>query len=185
MKIFTVRFFPLLAVALIAVPFASAAKAEALKEGSAAPSFTLKTQDGKEFSLSDRKNKAWTVLYFYPKAGTPGCTAQACAFLDSINVIRKEGADVYGISADDVADLAKFHKEHNLSFTLLSDPKAEVISSYGVKMPVLTMAKRWTFIVDPQLKVRYVNDHIDPALDAKMVADTLVKLKAAPSSSAK
>ena len=174
-----------LAGALFAGFFVVSAHAEALKVGSPAPLFTVKTHEGKEFKLSDRKDKGWTVLYFYPKAGTPGCTTQACAFRDSINVIRKEGAEVFGMSSDDVSELGKFHKEHKLSFTLLSDPKAEVISSFGVKMPVLSMAKRWTFIVDPALKVRYVNDNVDPALDAKMVAETLVKLKAASASSAK
>lgn len=66
-----------------------------------------------------------------------------------------------------MTELANFHREHKLSFTLLSDPDAKVTEAYGAKMPVLTMAKRWTFIIDPELKVRRIDDDVDPALDAQ------------------
>src|SRR5690349_11693880 len=93
---------------LTSLAFASSAFAE-IKVGEKAPEFSLETQDGKTFTLADRKDQGWTVLYFYPKASTPGCTDQACAFRDSIKVIRKENAEVYGISADNVADQKEFH----------------------------------------------------------------------------
>ena len=81
--------------------------ADDLKLNDAAPTFTAQAQDNTTFDLANRKGK-WTVLYFYPKAGTPGCTKQACAFRDSINKIRDQGADVYGISADTVEAQAGF-----------------------------------------------------------------------------
>jgi len=154
------------------------AHAEKVSVGQQAPLFTLHAQDGSTLDLASRQGKGWTVLYFYPKAGTPGCTTQACAFRDAIKVIRNENADVFGISTDDVEDLQKFHQEHQLTFTLLSDPDAKVTEAYGVKMPVVTVAKRWTFILDPSLVIRQIDDDVDPAMDAMRVAKELQKLQA-------
>ena len=154
------------------------AHAEKVSVGQQAPLFTLHAQDGSTLDLASRQGKGWTVLYFYPKAGTPGCTTQACAFRDAIKVIRNENADVFGISTDDVEDLQKFHKEHQLTFTLLSDPDAKVTEAYGVKMPIVTVAKRWTFILDPSLVIRQIDDDVDPAMDAMRVAKELQKLQA-------
>ena len=153
------------------------AQAEPLAVGRKAPDFVLKNQEGQTVTLASRAGQGWTVLYFYPKAGTPGCTTQACAFRDAIKQVRDQNAEVYGISTDDVPALAEFHEKHRLNFTLLSDPDARVTDAYGVKMPVLNMAKRWTFIVDPDLVIRDINDQVDPALDAQMVADRIRQLK--------
>lgn len=163
--------------AVLLAPFSLLA--QPLAVGAKAPDFTLTTQEGKTFSLSSRAGQGWTVLYFYPKAGTPGCTTQACAFRDAIQQVRDLSAEVYGISTDDVTALASFHREHRLNFTLLSDPDARVTEAYGVKMPVMNMAKRWTFIVDPQQVIRDINDDVDPALDARIVAERIRKLKGA------
>ena len=149
----------------------------ALQAGSKAPLFSTLTQEGKAFELASRKGVGWTVLYFYPKAETPGCTAQACAFRDAIEAIRKEGAEVYGISGDSVKEIKDFHTNHKLSFTLLADPKAVVIKLYNVKMPLLNMAKRHTFLIDPELVIRNVDTDVDPAFDAQKVATLLKKLK--------
>ncbi len=154
-------------------------QAETLKVGQKAPVFELQAQDGSVMRLLDRQQQGWTVLYFYPKAGTPGCTTQACAFRDAIKAIRNQNAEVYGVSTDDLKALQEFHAKHRLSFSLLSDPDAKVTDSYGVKMPVIKMAKRWTFIIDPELVIRQVDDDVDPALDADRVAKSLQKLQAA------
>lgn len=148
--------------------------------GKPAAPFELNNQDGKPFKLSDRKGQGYTVLFFYPAAGTPGCTKQACAFRDSIQVIRKQGAEVYGISADGVAAQKKFHDEHKMSFDLLSDTKLQAISAYGVKMAVVDKAKRQTFVLDENLVVREHFEDVDPALDAKNVAAAIARLKATP-----
>lgn len=147
------------------------------KVGEVAPTFTTKTHEGTPFRLEDRKGKGWTVLFFYPKAGTPGCTKQACAFRDSIKVIQAQKAEVYGISSDTVEAQAKFHKEHHLTFPLLADPEVEVIKKYDVKMIGIDLAKRWTFILDPNLVIRSIDDSVDPVMDAKHVADKLVALQ--------
>lgn len=157
--------------------FATAADAKSDLVGKASPLFELKNQEGKDFKLSDRKGKGFTVLFFYPKAGTPGCTKQACAFRDSVKVIRQQGAEVYGISVDDIAAQKKFHDEHKMTFDLLADDKAKVATQFGVKMMGLDMAKRQTFILDSDLIVREHFEDVDPALDAKNVAAAIEKLK--------
>lgn len=149
-----------------------------LQVGQPAPDFELLLQDGTPFKLSARKGLGWTVLYFYPKADTPGCTKQACAYRDGILKIREENAEVFGISTDAVQQLADFHTKYHLKFGLLSDPTGRVTEAYGAKMPLLTMAKRWTFLIDPEGLVRDINSEVDPALDPTWVVDRLRALKA-------
>jgi peroxiredoxin Q/BCP len=156
--------------------FSPLISAEEIKLGDTAPNFQTLTHENKNFDLSTRKG-LWTVLYFYPKAETPGCTKQACAFRDTIELIRKQGADVFGISGDTVEDQEKFHKAHNLNFTLLADPEAKIISLYGSKIPLMKMSKRWTFIIDNELKIRSIEKDVDPAMDAARVAKEIEKLK--------
>lgn len=162
--------------ALICFIFAQQAPAAELKIGDKAPAIELKTDENKDFKLEDRKGQ-WTVLYFYPKAETPGCTKQACAFRDSIKLIRDEGAEVFGVSADDVDALKAFKKKHNLNFSLLADTKLKTIDAYGTKMPMLSMSKRWTFIVSPDLKIAYVDKSVDPVTDAEKVQKKIKELK--------
>lgn len=147
-----------------------------VKLNEAAPVFKVKTHTGAEFDLNSRKGK-WTILYFYPKAGTPGCTKQACAFRDSIKQIRELGAEVYGVSTDTIADQKNFHKEQKLNFDLLADVDGKVTQAYGSKMPLMNISKRWTFIIDPELKIRNIMKEVDPALDSERVVAELSKLK--------
>jgi thioredoxin-dependent peroxiredoxin len=148
-----------------------------LKVGDMAPTFQLKTHEGKEFKLEDRRGK-WTILYFYPKAETPGCTKQACAFRDSIKKVRDLDADVFGVSADSVEDISKFHKHHDLNFTLLSNADLKVIEAYGAKSSLLKMAKRWTYVIDPQLKIRHIDQKVDPVMDVEKTSAVIKDLQA-------
>ena len=148
-----------------------------LKTGDMAPAVSLKNHEGYSFSLQERKGKGWTILYFYPKAGTPGCTKQACAFRDAADDIKKQNAEVFGVSTDTVEKQSAFHKEHKLSFQLLADPDGKAADAYGVKIPVVKLAKRWTFIIDPELKIRHINDKVDPLLDAKQMIAVLKSLQ--------
>ena len=157
--------------------FRGSGLASDLKVGDPAPGFKLQTDEGANFDLQLRKGK-WTVLYFYPKADTPGCTKQACAFRDNILEIRKLGADIFGVSADGVEALKKFKTNHKLNFTLLADPGLDAIKAYGTKMPVMSMSKRWTFIVGPDLRIRSIEKDVDPVLDARRVAEKIKELKA-------
>jgi peroxiredoxin Q/BCP len=154
-------------------------QANKLSIGHAAPLFQLTAHDGSEFNLAARQGVGWTVLYFYPKAATPGCTKQACVFRDSVQAIYQHHAEVYGISTDNVASLLRFHNKHNLSFALLADPDAKVTNAYGAKMPLLNMAKRWTFIIDPQLVIRHIDANVDPVKDAQRVLENLITLQQA------
>lgn len=151
-------------------------QAAELKINDLAPTFKAFNQENIEFDFSSRKGK-WTVLYFYPKAGTPGCTKQACAFRDSISNIRALKAEVYGISADSVADQASFYKQHHLNFDLLADPDSKVINLFGAKMPMISMSKRWTFIIDPDLKIKDIMKDVDPVIDSERVAQVLKQLQ--------
>jgi peroxiredoxin Q/BCP len=169
-------FWSLLMLSIFFFKF-SPAHAVDLKVGDPAPNFTTKTHEGQNFELSSQKGH-YTVLFFYPKAGTPGCTTQACAFRDNIKKIKDLGAEVYGISADSVADQMNFHKKHHLLFTLLADPDDKIIEAYGSKMPILKLSKRWTFILDENLIIRAVEKDVDPSLDAQKVAEMITKLKA-------
>jgi peroxiredoxin Q/BCP len=146
-----------------------------LKTGNPSPNFETLTTTGTPFKMSDRKGK-WTVLYFYPKDDTPGCTKQACAFRDSIDEIRKESAEVFGISKDTVQSHKAFSDKFHLNFPLLADPEGKIIEMFGVK-GLMGFAKRWTFIIDPELKVRSIRTDVDPALDAKQVAEEIQKFK--------
>ena len=160
----------------LAVGAAPVARAgEALAPGSPAPTFELKNHKGELFRLADRRG-TWTVLYFYPKDDTPGCTKQACAFRDAIETIRKQGAEVYGISKDTVESHAKFAAKHRLTFPILADPEGRVIAAYGAS-GLFGMAKRWTFIIGPDLTIRWIERDVDPALDAKKVAAELERLR--------
>ena len=99
-------------------------------EGKSAPDFTLEGNDGKRHSLGDYKGKT-VVLYFYPKDNTPGCTKEACGFRDLGTSLKKGGAVVLGVSKDSIDSHNKFAGNYKLPFTLLSDPKAEVMKKYG------------------------------------------------------
>ena len=103
-----------------------------LQEGDRAPEFTLQTIDG-SVSLADELAKAekGVVVYFYPKAMTPGCTTEACDFRDSENSLKSAGYTVIGISPDTVESLRKFVDRDNLNFPLASDPERKVLDAYG------------------------------------------------------
>jgi thioredoxin-dependent peroxiredoxin len=151
-------------------------QASELKIGDTAPGLNLMTDEGESFDLQSRKGQ-WTVLYFYPKADTPGCTKQACAFRDNLTHIREQGAEIFGVSADSVEELGAFKKKHNLNFVLLADPGLDAIKAYGTKMPEAGMSRRWTFIIDPDLKIRSIERDVDPVLDAQRVAEVLQQLQ--------
>jgi peroxiredoxin Q/BCP len=118
-----------------------------LKEGMEAPDFTLQDYKGNSYKLSSFKEKSPVVIYFYPKAGTSGCTKQACDIRDDFKKFKDKKIVVLGVSTDSKSDLKKFVRENNLRFPLLSDDKMIVTSKYGVLRDD-GKAKRITFIVD-------------------------------------
>jgi peroxiredoxin Q/BCP len=102
-----------------------------LKEGDKAPDIRLANDAGEAFQLSDLKGQR-VVLYFYPKADTPGCTVEACEFRDDVKAFTKKGAVVVGISPDKPAAQAKFKQKYELPFSLLADEEKATAKAYGV-----------------------------------------------------
>ena len=102
------------------------------KVGNKAPSFRLRDQDGSQIALKDYLGNKYVVLYFYPKAMTPGCTAQACGIRDSKKALDKRDVVVLGVSPDAVKRLPKFIDKESLNFSLLSDEDHAVADKYGV-----------------------------------------------------
>lgn len=124
-------------------------------EGMQAPSFTLPDQNGNPVSLEDFKGEKYTVLYFYPKDMTPGCTTQACDFRDAEEDFSGLNAVILGVSADSKERHTKFIEKHGLPFTLLADEEKEVCEQYGVWVQKKMYGKefmgieRTTFLIDP------------------------------------
>ena len=114
-----------------------------VEEGEPLPSFELKGQDEGTVSSDSIRD---ALVYFYPKADTPGCTKEACNFRDSIKELEAAGIDVYGVSTDKVAAVKKFHEKYDLNFDLLADPEGEVAEKFGV-LKDTGRAERTTFLV--------------------------------------
>ena len=108
----------------------SMTEAKRLEIGDTAPTFTLSDDEGNSVSLSDYAGKR-VLVYFYPRANTPGCTKEACDFRDALEQLNGLDIAVVGISPDKPEALAKFRADHELNFPLLSDPDKEVMSAYG------------------------------------------------------
>lgn len=148
--------------------------------GAAAPNFSLQDQTGKWHSLKDYRGQ-WVVLYFYPKDGTPGCTTQACEFRDNIFAYRKMNAVILGVSVDDVESHKTFSEEQNLPFPILADADKKVTREYGtlkLYMGTLEMARRDTFIIDPEGRVAKHYVSVDPKGHSDLVLNDLKQLAA-------
>lgn len=139
-----------------------------LKNGSKAPIFSLPNQHGVDVQLKDFRGR-YLVLYFYPKALTPGCTTQACSIRDIKQELDALGVAVLGVSPDPVAKLQKFREKHQLNFDLLSDEEHVVAEAYGVWGLKKFMGKefmgviRTTFIIDPDGKIAGILDKFSTA----------------------
>jgi peroxiredoxin Q/BCP len=131
------------------------------KIGNLAPAFSLSDQDGKTVSLKDFKGKR-VVLYFYPRAMTPGCTVQACGLRDNAKVLAKLNTVVLGVSPDQPKSLLKFRERDQLNFDLLSDPDHAIAEKYGVWAMKKFMGResmgilRTTFIIGVDGKLRHI-----------------------------
>jgi peroxiredoxin Q/BCP len=148
--------------------------------GQIAPAFHLQDQNGHWHTPADHHGR-WLVLYFYPKDFTPGCTTEVCTFRDDVMKLRKAGADVVGISLDDVKSHAEFAQKYHVPFPLLSDADRKVATEYGVLTSTMGMhyAKRTTFLIDPNGKIAKVYQDVDPEKNSAQVLGDLAQLKAA------
>jgi peroxiredoxin Q/BCP len=136
-----------------------------LKENTIAPQFTFRGPSGKLLSLESFRGQ-WVLLYFYPKDDTPGCTMEACAIRDNFPDFEKFGAAVIGVSADSEKSHTAFMEKHKLPFLLLADQGRKLIRSYGAGRLI---AKRVSYLIDPQGSIRKVYPHVVPGKHAEEV----------------
>jgi thioredoxin-dependent peroxiredoxin len=152
-----------------------------LEPGDKAPAFTLPDQNGEKVRLSDFKGQ-WLVLYFYPRADTPGCTTQACGVRDHGADYAEAGARVIGVSPDEVEAIAKFAGKYELGFTLLADADHAVAEAYGAWGEKSMYGKKYmgvlrtTFVIGPDGKVAKVLPKVQPKKHDKLVLAALAEL---------
>jgi len=129
-----------------------------LEQGDSIPEFEVQNHEGQTVKSSDIEE---AIIYFYPKAGTPGCTKEACNFRDSMKDLEDAGMIVYGVSTDSVKAQKNFHKKQDLNFDLLADDDKSLTRGFGVKSK-LGVSKRVTFIVR-EGKIEKVFDKVNPS----------------------
>jgi peroxiredoxin Q/BCP len=134
-----------------------------LKEGDRAPEFKVSTDSGEEFDLAQHANEK-IVLYFYPRADTPGCTIESCEFRDTAKKFESKGVTILGVSPDTTSAQAKFKSKFDLNFTLLADDSKEIANKYGVMKEKNMYGKkvmgvaRTTFVIENGVIVTIFNN---------------------------
>jgi peroxiredoxin Q/BCP len=155
-------------------------RGQMLAPGDKAPAFTLEDQNGEKVKLSDLKGQP-VVVYFYPRADTPGCTTQACGIRDRSGEYATAGARVIGISPDEVEAIAKFADKFDLEFTLLADPDHAVAEKYGAWGEKSMYGKKYmgvlrnTYIVDAEGKIAKVLPKVQPKKHDDLVLKALAE----------
>ena len=151
--------------------------AEEIGEGEPAPGFELTDQNGQLHSLEDYRDK-WVAVYFYPKDDTPGCTTEACEFRDEIFAFKELDCQVLGVSLDDEVSHKAFADKYSLPFPLLADTDGTTSEAYGVKTKMfgMTVAKRQTFLIDPDGHIAKHYAKVDPDTHAQQVLSDLREL---------
>jgi thioredoxin-dependent peroxiredoxin len=155
-----------------------------LEAGQEAPDFTLPDQAGKPLTLSELRGQT-VVLYFYPKADTPGCTVQACGVRDRSGEYETAGARVIGVSPDEVGAVKKFADKFDLEFTLLADADHAVADAYGAWGEKSMYGRKYfgvqraTFVIDAEGKIARVFPKVSPKTHDDVVLKALAELSAA------
>lgn len=147
-----------------------------LKQGDSVPNFSVKDDQGHTISLQDYKGKK-LIVFFYPKANTPGCTAQACNLRDNYTVLQEQGYHLLGVSADSVKQQANFKNKYKFPFPLLADEEKVVINTFGVWGPKKFMGRaydgihRITFLIDENGVIEKVIDQVKTKEHAKQIVE--------------
>ncbi len=155
-----------------------------LEAGQAAPDFTLPDQNGDEVTLSKLRGQT-VVLYFYPRADTPGCTTQACGIRDHSSEYAGRGVRVLGVSPDEVEAVGKFAGKYDLDFTLLADADHSVADAYGTWVEKSMYGKKYwgvqraTFLIDAEGTIARVFPKVSPKTHDEVVLTALAELQAA------
>jgi thioredoxin-dependent peroxiredoxin len=143
-----------------------------LHAGMKAPDFTAPVTSGRTIHLSDYMGKK-VVLYFYPKDDTPGCTVESCGLRDEYQQIRNLGAEILGVSVDDVESHKKFTSKFQLPFQLVADHDKQITKTYGVLNDKSGNARRVTFLIDEKGQILRVFDPVKPDQHPKEIIDAL------------
>ena len=148
-----------------------------ISTGQVAPNFNLQDQNGEWHTLDNYKGK-WVVLFFYPKDQTPGCTTEACNFRDNIFEFKKLNAQILGVSVDDVESHQAFSEKYSLPYPILADVNKECATEYGVlgKFMMMTIAKRQSFLINPEGSIVKHYKKVDPDTHTKEVIVDLKQL---------
>jgi peroxiredoxin Q/BCP len=168
-------FLMLIAALFLIYPVQSEDKPK-LKVGIEAPDFTLEDPYGNQYTLSYYRDKNPVVIYFYPKAGTSGCTKQACGIRDNWKKFKDNDIKVFGISVDTIEEIDKFMYEHALNFPLLADTSKSIARQYGALRDD-GLAKRVTFIIDMKGIISKIIEVKDIDSHAEQVLAEVLKLK--------
>ena len=148
-----------------------------INTGQVAPNFNLQDQNGEWHTLDNYKGK-WVVLFFYPKDQTPGCTTEASNFRDNIFEFEKLNAQILGVSVDDVESHQAFSEKYSLPYPILADVNKECATEYGVlgKFMMMTIAKRQSFLINPEGSIVKHYKKVDPDTHTKEVIVDLKQL---------
>jgi peroxiredoxin Q/BCP len=168
---------PFLSLAALLV-LGAVLRADPLPVGSPAPDVTGTDQNGKPVHFTDVYAKGVTLVYFYPKAGTSGCTAEACSLRDNYAKLESQGVQVIGVSRDSVDAQSKFQQENSLPFTLIADPDGTIAAAFGVPklMGMFPVDARQSFLVKDG-KIAWNSPHAQTKKSAEEVEQALAGLK--------
>jgi peroxiredoxin Q/BCP len=178
------KFLTVLCSAAFALAFAlQAARAEELKVGDPAPEFELKGSDGKMHSLTEYKGKKAVVVAWFPRAFTGGCTAECKSLKENGEAIRKFDVAYFAASTDDFEPTAvskgnkAFAESLGVDYPILSDPEGKTAKAYGVLNGAGTAANRWTFYIDKEGKIAFVDKVKEPGKQGTVIPEKLKELK--------
>ncbi len=150
--------------------------AEELKPGDEAPDFTLPGSDGETYALKDFRGKQAVVVAWFPKAFTPGCTAQCTAFARDSDVLKAFDVAYFTASRDSPEQNARFARSVRADYPILSDPKGDVARAYGVVDTLRPLPRRWTFFIGKDGKILHIDKDVQTATHAADVAAKLAEL---------
>ena len=147
-----------------------------LEIGDSAPSFALSDEHGETHLLSECEGK-WTLIYFYPKDDTPGCTKEACVIRDVYHDFERMGVGVFGVSRDTSESHRAFKAKYQLPFTLLSDESGEMIRAYEAQDEETGGTKRISYLIAPDLTIAKAYPNVDPANHAVEILKDVGELR--------
>ncbi len=169
-------FFTVLGAGLLAAYLLTTGHAEPLPAGAKAPVDAVVDQDGKPFDLAAAYRKGLTLVYFYPKADTPGCTKQACSLRDEYSKIKEAGIQILGVSMDKPEAQKAFQEKYKLPFTLLADHEGKIVEGFGVPTMRIGFSKRQSFLVKDGIIV-WRDPDVNPATHTEKVLEAAATLK--------